>query len=106
MAVTREVVEHTARLARLALDDARIAALVGELNGILGHMDVLRGVGTAGVDATAGVGDAALPLRPDEGPQIPLARQRDDFAPSMKDGFFLVPRLATHEALGGSEELE
>lgn len=106
MAVNREVVEHTARLARLALDESRVAALVGELNGILGHMDVLREVSTEGVDATAGVGDAALPLRPDEGPQIPLAAPRDRFAPSMKDGFFLVPRLATHEALGGTEDLE
>jgi aspartyl-tRNA(Asn)/glutamyl-tRNA(Gln) amidotransferase subunit C len=38
-----------------------------------------------------------LPLRPDVGPPIPLARERDAFAPSMRDGFFLVPRLSTHE---------
>jgi hypothetical protein len=31
------------------------------------------------------------------GPQIPLARARDAFAPKMADGFFLVPRLSTHE---------
>ena len=29
--------------------------------------------------------------------RIPLARAREEFAPEMRDGFLLVPRLATHE---------
>jgi hypothetical protein len=37
-------------------------------------------------------------LRADDGAQYPLARQREEFAPSMRDGFFLVPRLSTHES--------
>jgi hypothetical protein len=28
---------------------------------------------------------------------VSLLRPRDTFAPSMRDGFFLVPRLSTHE---------
>jgi aspartyl-tRNA(Asn)/glutamyl-tRNA(Gln) amidotransferase subunit C len=103
MAVTREMVQHTAQLARLELDESRVAELVGQLNGILGHMDVLAGVDCEGVDPTAGVGDAALPLRMDEGPPIPLAQSIEHFAPSVRDGFLLVPRLATHEALGEEE---
>ncbi len=100
MAVTREVVAHTATLARLALAEERVAALVGELNGILSHMEVLQDVNTTGVDPTSGVGDAALPLRADEGPKLPLERPISSFAPSVRDDFFLVPRLATHEAVG------
>jgi aspartyl-tRNA(Asn)/glutamyl-tRNA(Gln) amidotransferase subunit C len=60
-------------------------------------MDVLSKVDTTGIDAFAGFGDAGTPLRADVGPQIPLARERETFAPSMRDGFFLVPRLSTHE---------
>ena len=97
MAVTREDVLHVAGLARLALDDASVPRLVDELNGILAHMEVLRKVDTAGVSAAEAVGDAGMPLRVDAGPPFPLAHSREDFAPEMRDGFFLVPRLATHE---------
>jgi aspartyl-tRNA(Asn)/glutamyl-tRNA(Gln) amidotransferase subunit C len=97
MAVTRDDVAHIAELARIELDAARVDDLVRELNGILEHMDVLSRVDTGGVEPTAGVGDVGMPLRPDEGPQIPLDCPRDDFAPSMRAGFFLVPRLSTHE---------
>jgi aspartyl-tRNA(Asn)/glutamyl-tRNA(Gln) amidotransferase subunit C len=100
MAVTRDDVAHVAELARIALDDSRVNDLVRELNGILSHMDELRKVDTEGVEATAGVGDAGAPLRPDEGPPIPLDRAREEFAPAMRDGFFIVPRLSTHEDAG------
>ena len=97
MAVSRDDVAHVAELARLALEDARVDELVAQLNGILRHVDVLQQVDTDGVEPTAGVGDSGTPLRPDEGPPIPLDRPREDFAPVMRDGFFLVPRLSTHE---------
>ena len=97
MAVSEDEVRHVASLARLGLDDARIPTIAAELNGILAHMDVLSKVKTSGVDAVTGVGTAGTPLRVDGGNQIPLARPREAFAPSMRDGFFLVPRLATHE---------
>ena len=100
MAVTRADVEHVANLARMALDEERLPELVEQLNSILGHMEVLSRVKTEGVIGAASVGDAALPLREDAGPPIPLLRRLDQFAPRMRDGFFLVPRLATHETLG------
>ena len=31
---------------------------------------------------------------------VPLVLPRDAFAPLMRDGFFLVPRLATHDDAG------
>jgi aspartyl-tRNA(Asn)/glutamyl-tRNA(Gln) amidotransferase subunit C len=95
VAVTLDDVRHIAALARLGLDDERAHTLVGELNTILAHMDVLAQVDTSGVDQS--VEREATRLRPDEGPQIPLEHSRESFAPSMRDGFFLVPRLATHE---------
>jgi len=96
MAVTLDDVRHIASLARLAVSDDRAQTLVAELNTILAHMDVLSSVDTTAVDA-ASTGERAAPLREDVGPQIPLARPREDFAPRMADGFFLVPRLSTHE---------
>ena len=99
MAVTEGDVRHIALLARLGLP-ADVAGLVGELNGILGHMEALTRVKTTDVAPTTGVGAGGTPLRTDDGAQLPLARERGDFAPAMRDGFFVVPRLATHEAVG------
>ena len=98
MAVTIDDVRHIASLARLGLTETRAAAIVNELNTILGHMDELTKVDTAGVQEAIGVGAEGLPVRPDSGPAFPLARSLDAFAPSLRDGFFLVPRLATHES--------
>ena len=99
---------HVADLARLRLDEERIAALVAQLSGILDHMAVLGGVPTEGVQGAAGVGDAGLPLRADSGPPIPLERPPQTLAPRLpdgspgaRDGFFLVPRLSTHEGADG-----
>ena len=97
MAVTLDDVRHIAMLARLGLSDERAATLVAELNTILLHMDELSRVDTAGLEPTAAVGVARMPLRADQGPKIPLQRPPEEFAPQMRDGFFLVPRLATHE---------
>ncbi len=103
MAVTLDDVRHVAALARLGLADERAVALVAELNAILGHMEVLSSVDTSSVADSPSSGKAApVELRADEGPPIPLGRPRETFAPSMKDGFFLVPRLATHDDAGSS----
>ena len=102
MGVTRQDVLHVAALARLALDERAVDRLVTELNGILEHMDVLQKVDTSGVTAVEGVGDAGMPLRADGGPPYPLARAREELAPEMRDGFLIVPRLATHEDAGES----
>ena len=104
MAVTEQDVRHVAALARLGLPAGRLPELVAELNRILEHMDVLSQVGTAAVQPVVGVGAGGTPLRTDEGPQLPLARPRESFAPQMRDGFLLVPRLATHEAASASAD--
>ncbi len=102
MAVTIDDVRHIAALARLGLTDERAASLVNEMNSILGHMDVLSKADTSGVQEAIGVGAGGLPVRDDGGQPIPLARSLDAFAPALKDGFFIVPRLSTHETPGES----
>ncbi len=106
MAIGPDDVRHVAVLARLAVPESQLPELVAQLNGILSHMDALAKVKTSGVVATAGVGDAAMPLRIDIGPPIPLEHPLDSFAPQSRDGFLLVPRLATHESSGDDESGE
>jgi aspartyl-tRNA(Asn)/glutamyl-tRNA(Gln) amidotransferase subunit C len=97
MAVTVDDVLHVASLARLGVDRTRAEALTRELSGILAHMDVLSQVDTSTVAATAGVGAGGTPLRPDSGEPAKLNGTLESIAPAMRDGFFIVPRLATHE---------
>ncbi len=97
MAVTREDVLHIAELARLGIDTARAEELTKELSAILAHMEVLSQVDTPSVPTTAGIGAGGTPLRPDVGVSPLMKGTLESFAPSMRDGFFIVPRLATHE---------
>jgi aspartyl-tRNA(Asn)/glutamyl-tRNA(Gln) amidotransferase subunit C len=97
MAVSRDDVRHIAGLARIGVTDERLDALVHELNGILGHMDALQKVPSAGVADAAARARPGMPLRADVPPGVPLERAREAFAPEMRGGFFLVPRLVTHE---------
>lgn len=100
-AVSLDEVRRVAALARLDLTDDQAGALAADLNGILQHMAVLQEVETSGLAEYSASGDA-MPLRDDRGPPIPLADPPAAFAPQMRDGFFLVPRLATH----GGEDAE
>ena len=99
MAVTIDDVRHIAELARLGVGAERARALVAELNAILGHMEALSKVDTARVEATVGVGASGTPLRDDVGAAPALRRTPDAFAPALRDGLFVVPRLSTHEAV-------
>jgi aspartyl-tRNA(Asn)/glutamyl-tRNA(Gln) amidotransferase subunit C len=97
MAVTFDDVRHIAALARLGVPDDRLPVLAKELSSILGHMDVLQSVP---LDPGTAPDAPGMPLREDGGTQYPLYHTRESFAPAMRDGFFLVPRLATHEDEG------
>lgn len=94
MSVSHDDVRRVAALARVGLDERRLPALAAELSGILDHMAVLARVDVAAVTDLAQEGE--VHLRPDSGPPIPLLRPLPTFAPLMRDGFLIVPRLATH----------
>jgi aspartyl-tRNA(Asn)/glutamyl-tRNA(Gln) amidotransferase subunit C len=99
MAVSEEDVRHIASLARLGLEPDRVALLASELNGILAHMDTLAAADTTSAHADTSTAPG-MPLRGDGGTPLALAREREAFAPQMEGGFFLVPRLSTHEDSG------
>jgi aspartyl-tRNA(Asn)/glutamyl-tRNA(Gln) amidotransferase subunit C len=100
VSVSNEDVLHVAQLARLAIDDVRLPGLVAELNGILQHIDALQ---QATIPDDLGERTVSgMPLRADDAPPVALQRAREAFAPATRDGFFLVPRLATHGDAGAS----
>lgn len=96
-AVTVQDVRHVAMLARLGVTEQRAQELTKDLNTILAHMEVLSRVDTKGVEDASGVDAAGMRLRGDHGPSIPLGEPPEGFAPQMREGFFVVPRLSTHD---------
>jgi aspartyl-tRNA(Asn)/glutamyl-tRNA(Gln) amidotransferase subunit C len=93
MSVTNEDVRHIAKLARLAMSDNEIEAMVPELNSILGWVEQLGEVDTDGVDPLTAVIPNTLRLRDDK---VTDGDCRDDVlanAPVAEHGFFAVPKV-------------
>lgn len=53
MKITKAEVEHVAKLARLALDDAEIVTLTSQMDAILDYVDKLNELDTTGIEPTA-----------------------------------------------------
>lgn len=113
MAVGREDVRRIAALARLELTDEELDTLAGDMRDILAHVDALR---TA--DLTDDDIDDAHPrhlhsplaeaparggLRRDAPATDALSTDIASFAPELRDGFFTLPRLASHAEEAGPE---
>jgi aspartyl-tRNA(Asn)/glutamyl-tRNA(Gln) amidotransferase subunit C len=65
MALDPATVRRIATLARIRMEDAEVATLVGELNTILGWIEQLNEVDVTGVDPLTGAAHMALKMRED-----------------------------------------
>ena len=97
MAVTRADIRHIAALAELSVDDGAVAELEGQLTRIL---DYVRQLEALDAGPAGGADERAVRLRPDVVGADPLVRPPRDFAPVLRDGLFVVPRLGE---IGGGE---
>jgi aspartyl-tRNA(Asn)/glutamyl-tRNA(Gln) amidotransferase subunit C len=104
MSVGYDEVRRIAALARLGIPDDRVPVLAKELSGILAHMAVLQRVEARSTSPEPTTNSS--PWRVDEGPPIPLLRPLEAFAPVVRDGFLIVPRLATHGGHATGPEAE
>ena len=98
MSVDTATVKKVASLARIAISDADAERLVPELNNILGWIEQLSEVDTAGVEPMTAVIANTLRLRDDVVDADPLTGggKRDLLmknAPQAEHGFFTVPKV-------------
>lgn len=98
MAVTTADVAKIAQLARLHIEDTQLPTYVAQLNSILGHMEVLHAVDTSSVEVE-NANTSNMPLREDVVAPAPMRLAADGMTADARDGFILVPRLATHEGV-------
>ena len=93
MSVDTATVRHIAKLARLAMSDAEVEALVPELNNILGWVEQLGAVDTSGVEPLTAVIDQKLRLRDDVVDDGGIRDAVLANAPEAQHGFFAVPKV-------------
>ncbi len=93
MSVDKDTVRSIAKLARLALDDARADSMVGELNGILTWVEQLKEVDVEGVPPLTSVVAQKLKMRDDVVSDGGNADALMTNAPGGEDHFFVVPKV-------------
>lgn len=93
MSLTQQDVMRIAKLARIAVTEAEIDAVSGQLNEIFGLIKQMQAVDTDRVEPMAHPQDGCLRLRADA---VTEPNRREAFlalAPQSEAGLFVVPRV-------------
>ena len=93
MSVDAATVRRIAHLARIAVDEAEVPSLQGELNAILAFVEQLSEVNVDGVEPMTSVTPMEMKKRPDAVNDGGIADEVIANAPVHEDHFFLVPKV-------------
>ena len=93
MSIDEDTARKVAKLARIKVEEADLAALAGEFNAILGFVEQLNEVDVEGVEPMTSVTPQRLKRREDvvtDGDQPGAVLSN---APDAREGFFAVPKV-------------
>lgn len=93
MSVDAATVRRIARLSRIALPEADVPVMQGEINAILGFVEQLEEVNVEGVEPMTSVMPMALKMRDDVVTAGGEADRVTKNAPQSEDHYFLVPKV-------------
>ena len=93
MAVDAATTRRIAHLARIAVKDAEVAHLQGEINAVLAFVEQLAEVDVEGVEPMTSVTPMDMKKRPDVVTDGGIADDILANAPAREDHFFLVPKV-------------
>jgi aspartyl-tRNA(Asn)/glutamyl-tRNA(Gln) amidotransferase subunit C len=93
MSVDAKTVRRIAHLARIAVADAEVEHLQGELNAILAFVEQLNQVDVAGVQPMTSVTPMVMKNRADEVTEGGIPDDILKNAPAREDHFFVVPKV-------------
>jgi aspartyl-tRNA(Asn)/glutamyl-tRNA(Gln) amidotransferase subunit C len=93
MSVDAATVRRIAHLARIAVTDAEVPHLQGELNAMLAFVEQLGEVDVEGVEPMTSVMPMEMKQRPDLVTDGEIADDIVSNAPETQDHFFLVPKV-------------
>jgi aspartyl-tRNA(Asn)/glutamyl-tRNA(Gln) amidotransferase subunit C len=93
MSVDALTVRRIAHLARIAVNDAEVPHLQGDLNAMLAFVEQLSEVNIDGVEPMTSVTPMAMKKRPDVVDDGDIADDIVKNAPATENHFFLVPKV-------------
>jgi aspartyl-tRNA(Asn)/glutamyl-tRNA(Gln) amidotransferase subunit C len=93
MSLDAATVRRIAALARIHVDEAEVATLQNELNGILGWIEQLNEVDVTGVAPLTGGANMALPMRDDVVTDGGYADRVLANAPDRVGDYYAVPKV-------------
>ena len=93
MSLSHDQVLRLARLARLAVRPEESQTVLESLNRVLGLVDEMRRIDTAGVEPMAHPLDAVQRLRPDAVAEPDRRELYQSVAPAVAEGLYLVPKV-------------
>ena len=93
MSVDSATIRRVARLARIALPEAEVPAMQGEVNAILGFVEQLAEVDVDGVEPMTSVTPMTLPMRDDVVTDGEMPALVTGNAPAREETYFLVPKV-------------
>jgi aspartyl-tRNA(Asn)/glutamyl-tRNA(Gln) amidotransferase subunit C len=93
MSLSDDLIRRIARLARIAIHPAETGEVAGRLDRILGLIDQMQAVDTAGIEPMSHALDVVQRLRPDEVTETDRREQYQQVAPAVEGGLYLVPKV-------------
>ena len=93
MSVDQATVRRIAQLARIAVTEAEVPHLQGELNSILAFVETLSQVDVTGIEPMTSVMPMAMRLRADVVTDGEIADAVIANAPASEDHYFVVPKV-------------
>ena len=93
MSVDEATVRRIARLARIRISDNEVPKLEGELNHILGWIEMMDEVDTDNVEPMTSVVENTMRLREDVVSDGGYPEQVTGNAPATDENFFMVPKV-------------
>jgi aspartyl-tRNA(Asn)/glutamyl-tRNA(Gln) amidotransferase subunit C len=97
MTITRDEVAHLARLSRLALSDAELDGMAGQLDAIINAVARVAQVAAVDIPPTTHAVPRTNVFRPDEVRPSLTPHEALAAAPAAEDGRFRVPRILDEE---------
>ncbi len=93
MSVDSAIVRRIAHLSRIAVEDAEVERLGGELNAILAFVEELNAVDVTGVEPLTSVLPMTMKKRSDVVTDGGIVDDILAYAPEREDHFFVVPKV-------------
>jgi aspartyl-tRNA(Asn)/glutamyl-tRNA(Gln) amidotransferase subunit C len=100
--VTRDNIEHIAKLARLDFSNEEYEKLTHDMNNVLGYIDQLKELDVSNIEPLENINESVEKnvFRKDESAPSLSVEEALKNAPKAADGYFLVPKVIEQEKKG------